>query len=66
MASATFERFDEVFETQTRNVFHTLSELDRRRFAAIQARQLGYGISGERTLVPMHLARTPTESQIPS
>jgi len=43
MATATFEPFDEVVETQTRNVFYTLDEKDRRRFAAIQARQLGHG-----------------------
>jgi len=43
MATATFEPFDKVVETQTRNVFHTLNEKDRRRFAAIQARQLGHG-----------------------
>ncbi len=43
MATATFEPFDEVVETQTRNVFQTLNEKDRRRFVAIQARQLGHG-----------------------
>jgi hypothetical protein len=43
MAIATFERFDEVVETHMRNVFETLSEKDQRRFAAIQARQLGHG-----------------------
>ena len=43
MASATFQPFDEVVETQTRNVFQTLNEKDKRRFAAIQARQLGHG-----------------------
>ena len=43
MATATLEPFDDVIETQTRNVFHTLNEKDRRRFAAIQARQLGHG-----------------------
>ena len=43
MAPATFERFDEIVEKQTRNVFQTLNEKDRRRFAAIQARQLGHG-----------------------
>jgi hypothetical protein len=43
MATATFEPFDEVVESQTRNVFHTLNEKDKRRFAAIQARQLGRG-----------------------
>ncbi len=43
MATATLEPLDEVIETQTRNVFLTLIEKDRRRFAAIQARQLGHG-----------------------
>jgi len=43
MATAIFEPFDEVVESQTRNVFQTLNEKDRRRFAAIQARQLGHG-----------------------
>lgn len=43
MATATFEPFDEVIKIQTRNVFQTLNEKDRRRFAAIQARQLGHG-----------------------
>ncbi len=43
MATATFERFDEVVEKQTREVFETLSEKDKRRFAAIQAKQLGHG-----------------------
>jgi hypothetical protein len=43
MATAILEPFDEVIENQTRNVFQTLNEKDRRRFAAIQARQLGHG-----------------------
>ena len=43
MATTTLEPFDEVVETQTRNVFQTLNEKDRRRIAAIQARQLGHG-----------------------
>ncbi len=43
MAIATFEPFDETIETQMRSVFGTLSEKDQRRFAAIQARQLGHG-----------------------
>jgi len=43
MATATFGPFDEVVEMQTRNVFQTLNEKDKRRFAAIQARQLGHG-----------------------
>ncbi len=43
MAVARLERFDDVVEKQMQNVFQTLSEKDRRRFAAIQARQIGYG-----------------------
>lgn len=43
MAASRFERFDEVIERQIRNVFETLSEKDQRRFAAIQARQVGHG-----------------------
>ena len=43
MAVATFERYDETIERQMRNVYETLSEKDQRRFAAIQARQLGHG-----------------------
>ena len=43
MAVSTFQRFDETIERQIRNVFETLSEKDQRRFAAIQARQLGHG-----------------------
>jgi hypothetical protein len=43
MAIAAFERFDETVEIQMRHVFETLSEKDKRRFAAIQARQLGHG-----------------------
>ena len=43
MAVATFERFDQSVEAQMRNVYETFSEKDQRRFAAIQARQLGHG-----------------------
>jgi len=43
MTTADFQPFDEVVQTQTRNVFETFNEKDRRRFAAIQARQLGHG-----------------------
>lgn len=35
--------FDETTEQRMRNVFYTLSEKDKRRFAAIQAVQLGHG-----------------------
>ena len=43
MAVATFQRFDDQVEKQTREVFRTLNEKDKRRFAAIQAKQLGHG-----------------------
>ena len=43
MATTTVERFDAEVEKQTRAVFETLNEKDKRRFAAIQARQLGHG-----------------------
>lgn len=43
MAATTFEGFDPEVEKQTRDVFETLNEKDKRRFAAIQARQLGHG-----------------------
>lgn len=43
MASAQVTRFDEHIEQQMRNVYQTLSEKDKRRFAAIQAAQLGHG-----------------------
>ena len=43
MATAQLTRFDEHTEQQMRNVYQTLSEKDRRRFAAIQAVQLGHG-----------------------
>ena len=43
MARMARERFDEAIEQDIRNFFATLSEKDRRRYAAIHARQLGYG-----------------------
>ena len=43
MARMTNERFDEATERDMRNFFATLSEKDQRRYAAIQARQLGFG-----------------------
>ena len=43
MATTTVERFDAEVEKQTREVFETLNEKDKRRFAAIQAKQLGHG-----------------------
>ena len=46
MALTTIERFDETTELQMRNFFETLSEKDQRRYAAIEARQLGHGGMG--------------------
>jgi hypothetical protein len=46
MAVSTFQRFDDSVESQMQNVYQSLSEKDRRRFAAIQARQLGHGGMG--------------------
>ena len=43
MARTTREQFDEATEQDMRNFFATLSEKDQRRYAAIQARQLGFG-----------------------
>jgi len=43
MARMTKERFDKATERDMRNFFATLSEKDQRRYAAIQARQLGFG-----------------------
>ncbi len=43
MARAIFERFDEATERQMREFCRTLSEKDQRRYAAMQARQLGHG-----------------------
>jgi hypothetical protein len=43
MAVAAFEPFDEATEQQMRDFFETLSEKDQRRFAAMEARQLGIG-----------------------
>jgi len=43
MAHATIQRFDETTESQMKNFFETLSEKDQRRYAAIEARQIGHG-----------------------
>lgn len=43
MARGAFEPFGEATEKEMRNFFETLSEKDQRRFAAIEARQLGIG-----------------------
>jgi hypothetical protein len=43
MASSTIERFDEESKTHMRNFYHTLSEKDQRRYAAVEAKRLGHG-----------------------
>jgi hypothetical protein len=43
MAFVFDNRFDAATERNMRDFFATLSEKDQRRFAALQARQLGYG-----------------------
>ena len=43
MAIAESSRLDAGMEQNMRDFFSTLSEKDRRRFAAFEARQLGYG-----------------------
>lgn len=43
MANAVFERFDAETARQMRLFAETLSEKDARRYAALQARQLGHG-----------------------
>ena len=43
MAFQFDNRFDSATEQNMRDFFGTLSEKDQRRFAAIEARQLGYG-----------------------
>jgi len=43
MAHSTWKSFDKITETQMQNFHRTLSEKDQRRYAAIQARQLGRG-----------------------
>jgi len=43
MAKTTAKRLDAEMEQKMRNFFATLSEKDRRRYAAIQAQQLGFG-----------------------
>ena len=37
------KRWDAQIEENMRNLYETLSEKDRRRFAALQAQQLGHG-----------------------
>ena len=43
MAVALTKPWDASIENNVRDFSQTLSEKDRRRFAAVQARQLGYG-----------------------
>ena len=43
MAFVFDNRLDEATEQNMRDFFSTLSEKDQRRFAALEARQLGYG-----------------------
>ena len=43
MAVALTKPWDASVEKTVRDFYQTLSEKDRRRFAAVQARQLGYG-----------------------
>jgi len=43
MARMKMERLGEAIEQDMRNFFATLSEKDQRRYAAIQARQFGFG-----------------------
>jgi hypothetical protein len=43
MAVALTTRWDAAVAQNVRDFYQTLSEKDRRRFVAVQARQLGYG-----------------------
>jgi len=43
MAVAYTKPWDAAVEKNVRDFYQTLSEKDQRRFAALQARQLGYG-----------------------
>lgn len=43
MARTTVETFDEATINRMQNFYQTLSEKDRRRFAALEARRLGKG-----------------------
>ena len=43
MARPTFEPFDSSTQTLMQHFFQTLSEKDRRRYAAVEARRLGHG-----------------------
>lgn len=43
MASSTVEWIDEESKTRMRNFYGTLSERDKRRYAAVEAKRLGHG-----------------------
>ncbi len=43
MASSTIEWIDEDSKTHMRNFYNTLSEKDKRRYAAVEAKRLGHG-----------------------
>ena len=43
MASSTVERIDAASQTHMRNFYQTLSEKDKRRYAAVEAKRLGHG-----------------------
>ena len=43
MASSTVEWIDQVSQTHMRSFYNTLSEKDKRRYAAVEASRLGHG-----------------------
>ncbi|MCC7085858.1 MAG: hypothetical protein IT427_12725 [Pirellulales bacterium] len=43
MASSTFKQYDEESKMHMQNFYHTLSEKDQRRYAAVEAKRLGHG-----------------------
>lgn len=43
MAGSKIEWIDEVAKTDMRNFYNTLSEKDKRRYAAVEAKRLGHG-----------------------
>ena len=43
MASSTLEWIDEESKTHMRSFYNTLSEKDKRRYAAVEAKRLGHG-----------------------
>jgi hypothetical protein len=62
MAVAYTKPWNAALEKTVRDFYHTLSEKDRRRFAAVQARQLGYG--GVRTVRLLNVAMKLSEPLI--